>query len=133
MEVSPPVPAAERGSGLVLTCRASGCLNPPTITWRRTDQDQTVLQRTQKQDGLSLLHLQDLDLQDQGGYSCEANCDSVNRTRNTQIHVLCESETPRHLRHLRSGLYYIITNLQYLYTVAQRGQDAVSSEMKNEK
>ncbi|XP_044055615.1 vascular cell adhesion protein 1b [Siniperca chuatsi] len=94
VEVSPPVSAAERGSGLVLTCRATGCLHPPTFTWRRTDQDRTVLQRTQQQDGLSLLHLQDLDLQDQGGYSCEAECDSVIRTGNTQVHVLSFPSDP---------------------------------------
>ncbi|GAA6226276.1 vascular cell adhesion protein 1 [Lates japonicus] len=87
VEVSPQVSAAERGSGLVLTCRATGCLRPPTLTWRRTDQNWTVLQRTRQQDGLYPLHLQDLDLQDQGGYSCEAECDSVIRTRTTQVHV----------------------------------------------
>ncbi|XP_045886504.1 vascular cell adhesion protein 1b [Micropterus dolomieu] len=86
VEVSPPVSAAERGSGLVLTCRASGCLQPPSLTWT-TARDRTVLQRTQQQDGLSRLHLQDLDLQDQGGYSCEAECDSVIRTGNSQVHV----------------------------------------------
>ncbi|XP_039985615.1 vascular cell adhesion protein 1b [Xiphias gladius] len=87
VEVSSQVSAAERGSGLVLTCKASRCLRPPTLTWRRMDQNQTVLQRTQQEDGLSMLHLQDLDLRDQGGYSCEAECDSVIRTRNTQVHV----------------------------------------------
>lgn len=94
VEVSSQVSAAERGSGLVLTCKASRCLRPPTLTWRRMDQNQTVLQRTQQEDGLSMLHLQDLDLRDQGGYSCEAECDSVIRTRNTQVHVYCESDTP---------------------------------------
>nr|XP_046248293.1 vascular cell adhesion protein 1b isoform X2 [Scatophagus argus] len=94
VEVSPPVSVAERGSHLVLTCRASGCLHPPTLTWRRTGEDQTVLLRTQQQDGLSLLHLQNLDLQDQGGYSCEAECDSVIRTGNTQIHVFSFPSDP---------------------------------------
>ncbi|XP_070688611.1 vascular cell adhesion protein 1b [Pempheris klunzingeri] len=87
VEVSPPVSAAERGSGLVLTCRASGCLHPPTLTWRRTDRDLAILRKTQQRDGLSQLHLQDLDLQDRGGYSCEAECDSVVRTGNTQVQV----------------------------------------------
>ncbi|XP_035509389.1 vascular cell adhesion protein 1-like [Morone saxatilis] len=94
VEVSPLVSAAERGSDLVLTCTASGCVHPPTLTWRRTDQNQTVLQRTQQQGGLSLLHLQDLDLQNQGGYSCEAECDSVIRTGNTQIHILSFPSDP---------------------------------------
>ncbi|KAF1372075.1 hypothetical protein PFLUV_G00260580 [Perca fluviatilis] len=89
VEVSPPVSAAERGSGLVLTCRASGCLHPPTFTWTRTDQDQNQSQNLQgtQQDGLSLLHLQDLDLQDQGVYRCEAQCDSVIRTGTVRVHV----------------------------------------------
>lgn len=93
VEVSPLVSAAERGSGLVLTCRATGCLHPPSITWMRTRQD-GVLQRTQQQDGLAPLHLQDLDLQDQGGYSCEAECDSISRTGTSQVQVFCECGTP---------------------------------------
>ncbi|XP_059196704.1 vascular cell adhesion protein 1b [Centropristis striata] len=106
VEVSPPVSGADTGSCLVLTCRASGCLHPPSLTWRRTDHNRTVLQETDQnrtdqnrtdqnrtvlqrtdQDGLSVLRLQDLDLQDQGGYSCEAECDSVIRTGTTQVHV----------------------------------------------
>ncbi|XP_034529137.1 vascular cell adhesion protein 1b [Notolabrus celidotus] len=87
VEVSPPVFAAELGSALVLTCNASGCLHPPTLTWRRTDYDGTVFQRTNQQDGLSLLHLKDVDLQYQGGFTCEAECDSVIRTAHTQIQV----------------------------------------------
>lgn len=86
VEASPQV-SAERGSALSLTCKASGCLHTPTLTWRRTDPHQTVLQRTWHQDGLSLLHLQDLDLHDRGEYSCQAECDSVIRTRNIQVHV----------------------------------------------
>uniref|UniRef100_A0A3B4UT65 Vascular cell adhesion molecule 1b n=2 Tax=Seriola dumerili TaxID=41447 RepID=A0A3B4UT65_SERDU len=85
VQPGPVVSVAERGSDLVLTCTASGCLHPPTLTW--VDQDQTVLQRTQQQDGLSQLHLQDLDLQDQGFYRCEAECESVTRTRTTQVQV----------------------------------------------
>uniref|UniRef100_A0A3Q0SZL0 Ig-like domain-containing protein n=1 Tax=Amphilophus citrinellus TaxID=61819 RepID=A0A3Q0SZL0_AMPCI len=86
VEASPQV-SAERGSALSLTCKASGCLHTPTLTWRRTDLHHTVLQRTWHQDGLSLLHLQDLDLHDRGEYSCQAECDSVIRTRNIQVHV----------------------------------------------
>lgn len=87
VEASPQL-SAERGSALILSCRASGCFHhPPTLTWRRTNHNQTVLQRTQQQDGLTLLRLQDLDLQDQGGYSCEAECDSVIRTRTIQVYV----------------------------------------------
>ncbi|KAK5619293.1 hypothetical protein CRENBAI_015520 [Crenichthys baileyi] len=84
VEASPEV-SAERGSALTLTCRASGCLHPPTLSWRRTDQNRTLLQKTEQQDGWSQLHLRNLDLQHQGGYSCEAECDSVIRTR--EIHV----------------------------------------------
>ncbi|XP_053286411.1 vascular cell adhesion protein 1b isoform X2 [Pleuronectes platessa] len=87
VEVSHQVSAAERGSDLLVTCRASGCLHPPTLTWKRAEQDRSVLQRTQQQDGLSPLHLRDLDLQDQGGYSCEAECDTVIRTRTIQVHL----------------------------------------------
>ncbi|XP_074490478.1 vascular cell adhesion protein 1b isoform X2 [Sebastes fasciatus] len=86
VDLSPPVSAAQRGSGLVLTCRASGCPHPPIFTWRRTDQDRTVLRGTD-QDGLSLLRLQELGLQDQGGYGCEAECDSVIRTGTVQVQV----------------------------------------------
>ncbi|XP_040896994.1 vascular cell adhesion protein 1b [Toxotes jaculatrix] len=85
VEVSSRVSVAERGSALVLTCRASGCPHLPTFTWRRMDQNRTVLPWTQQQDRQSLLHLSDLDLQDQGGYSCEAKCDSVIRTTDTQV------------------------------------------------
>lgn len=85
VEASPLV-SAERGSALTLTCRASGCpLRPPAVSWRRTDRNRTLLQRTEQPDGRSQLHLRNLDLQHQGGYSCEAECDSVIRTR--EIHV----------------------------------------------
>ncbi|XP_033478231.1 vascular cell adhesion protein 1b [Epinephelus lanceolatus] len=116
VDLSSHVSAAERGSCLLLTCRAFGCPHPPTLTWRRTDQNQTILQRMDQnqtvlqrmdqnqtvlqrmdqnqtilqrteQDGLSLLRVQDLDLQDQGGYSCEAKCGSVIRTGSIQVHV----------------------------------------------
>ncbi|XP_060890733.1 vascular cell adhesion protein 1b isoform X1 [Labrus mixtus] len=87
VELGGPLPAEERGSGLVLSCRASGCLDPPTLTWRRTGEEGAVLQRTQQQDSLSLLHLQDLDLQDRGGYTCEALCDSMIRTADTWVQV----------------------------------------------
>uniref|UniRef100_A0A3B3BLV1 Vascular cell adhesion molecule 1 n=1 Tax=Oryzias melastigma TaxID=30732 RepID=A0A3B3BLV1_ORYME len=80
-----PLVSAERGSALTLTCRASGCRHSLTLLWRKMDRNQTVLQRTQQQDAQSELRLQELDLQDQGGYSCEAECDSVTRT--TDIHV----------------------------------------------
>uniref|UniRef100_A0A3Q2EJI5 Vascular cell adhesion molecule 1 n=1 Tax=Cyprinodon variegatus TaxID=28743 RepID=A0A3Q2EJI5_CYPVA len=84
VEASPQV-SAERGSALTLTCRASGCLHPPTLSWRRTDRNRTLLQKKKQRDGRSQLHLWNLDLQHQGGYSCEAECDSVIRTR--EIHV----------------------------------------------
>lgn len=87
VEVSPLLTAAERGSHLVLTCRASECAHPPTITWRRIDREGTVLQQIQQEDGLSKLHLQDLDLQDQGEYVCQAECDSVIRTEHAHISV----------------------------------------------
>ncbi|TDH09012.1 hypothetical protein EPR50_G00104000 [Perca flavescens] len=89
VEVSPLVSAAERGSGLVLTCKASGCLHPPTFTWTRTDQNQSQNQNIlgTQQESLSLLHLQDLDLQDQGAYRCEAQCGSVIRTGTVRVHV----------------------------------------------
>ncbi|XP_054458710.1 vascular cell adhesion protein 1b [Anoplopoma fimbria] len=105
VEVSPAVSAAETGSGLVLTCRAAGCLHPPTFTWttdqdrillRGVDQDRILLREAEQdrillrgaeQDGLSVLHLQDLDLQDEGGYRCEAECDSVIRTSTVQVQV----------------------------------------------
>ncbi|XP_041862703.1 vascular cell adhesion protein 1b [Melanotaenia boesemani] len=86
VEASPQL-SAERGSALILICRASGCLQTPTLSWRRPDQNRTVLQKTQQQDGLSQLHLQELDLQHQGGYSCEAECESVTRTRDIHVHV----------------------------------------------
>ncbi|XP_041647214.1 vascular cell adhesion protein 1b isoform X2 [Cheilinus undulatus] len=87
VEVSPLFSAAERGSSLNLTCRASECPHPPALTWRRIDGAGAVLQRTQQEDGLSLLHLQDLDLQDQGEYTCEAECDSVTRTADTDVQI----------------------------------------------
>ncbi|XP_005948480.1 vascular cell adhesion protein 1b [Haplochromis burtoni] len=87
VEASPRVSAA-RGSALSLSCKASGCLHTPILlTWLRKDQNQTVLQTTWPQDGLSVLHLQDLDLQDRGEYSCQAQCETVNRSRNIQVHV----------------------------------------------
>ncbi|XP_075340609.1 vascular cell adhesion protein 1b [Odontesthes bonariensis] len=86
VEASPRL-SAERGSALTVTCRASGCPRPTVLTWRRTDQNRTVLQRTRQQDGLSLLHLRGLDLQHEGGYSCEAECDAVIRTRDIHVHV----------------------------------------------
>uniref|UniRef100_A0A3Q2NS18 Vascular cell adhesion molecule 1 n=1 Tax=Fundulus heteroclitus TaxID=8078 RepID=A0A3Q2NS18_FUNHE len=98
VEVIPPVEAnlqveaslmveAERGSPLTLTCRATGCRHPPTLSWRRTDQNRALLQKTERPDGQSQLHLWKLDLQHQGGYSCEAGCGSVTRTREIQVQV----------------------------------------------
>ncbi|XP_022071323.2 vascular cell adhesion protein 1b [Acanthochromis polyacanthus] len=86
VEASPQV-SAERGSALILTCNASGCPHPLALTWSKADQDQSVLKKTQQQNGVSLLHLQDLDLQDQGEYSCEAKCDSVVRTKSIQVYI----------------------------------------------
>ncbi|XP_037324549.2 vascular cell adhesion protein 1b [Pungitius pungitius] len=85
VEVSPAVSLAEKGSGLVLTCRASRCPHPPVFTWR-TDRDRIVLGGT-GQVGLSVLRLDDLQLMDEGGYTCEAQCDSVTRTAASQVHV----------------------------------------------
>ncbi|KAF7202891.1 vascular cell adhesion protein 1b isoform X1 [Nothobranchius furzeri] len=92
VEVSPQV-SAEQGSALILTCRASGCLQPPTLSWRK-DQIHSVLQRTQQQDGKSQLHLQELDVQHQGGYVCEAECNSVIRTREIHVHVYAFPSDP---------------------------------------
>uniref|UniRef100_UPI0037E7853A vascular cell adhesion protein 1b n=1 Tax=Semicossyphus pulcher TaxID=241346 RepID=UPI0037E7853A len=94
VEVSSPLSAVYWGSDLVLTCRASGCLHPPTLSWRRTDEEEMVLQKTQQEDGLSHLHLQDLDLQDQGGFTCEAECDSVFRTANIRVQVFSFPSDP---------------------------------------
>ncbi|KAL3047957.1 hypothetical protein OYC64_022005 [Pagothenia borchgrevinki] len=106
VDLSPPVPEADRGSDLLLTCRASGCLLPPTFTWRRTDQNHTLLQGSHQNQNhtllqgshqnqnQSLLLLQDVDLQDEGGYSCEAECDSVMRTAEIQLHVFSFPSDP---------------------------------------
>lgn len=90
VSLSPRAQAVELGSSLVLTCRASGCVHPPILTWRRSDQNQTVLQKTQAEDMVSLLSIQELDLQDQGEYRCEAQCGSVVRAGSTYIQVFCE-------------------------------------------
>ncbi|XP_075901672.1 vascular cell adhesion protein 1b isoform X2 [Nelusetta ayraudi] len=110
-----PAPPAPLGTPLVLTCRASGCSHPPTLTWRRLDQNQTLLQGTQPgglggpgepgvsgdpgesgiggpggpgpEETVSLLTLEDVDLQDQGDYSCVAQCGPVVRTRTVQVQV----------------------------------------------
>lgn len=42
---------------------------------------------------VSLMTLEDLDLQDQGNYSCTAQCGPVVRTRTVQVQVFCESRT----------------------------------------
>ncbi|KAM9848825.1 vascular cell adhesion protein 1b [Aulostomus maculatus] len=100
VQLTPPLSAAEQGSDLVLTCQASGCLHAPLLTWRKTDLDrdsdlgQNILQRTQEPDGLSLLHLQNLDLPDQGNYRCEAQCDSVIRTRDAEVCIYALPSDP---------------------------------------
>uniref|UniRef100_H2TGZ5 Ig-like domain-containing protein n=1 Tax=Takifugu rubripes TaxID=31033 RepID=H2TGZ5_TAKRU len=100
VELSPTAPVVEQGSGLVLTCRSSGCLQRPIWTWRwlehshnqEQDQEQdpkwSVLQKSHAQDGESVLHLQNMDFLDQGEYSCEARCDNVVRYKTTHIQVL---------------------------------------------
>lgn len=40
---------------------------------------------------MSLLTLEDVDLQDQGNYSCDAQCGPVVRTRTVHVQVFCES------------------------------------------
>lgn len=42
---------------------------------------------------MSLLTLEDVDLQDQGDYSCVAQCGPVVRTSTVQVQVFCESST----------------------------------------
>lgn len=42
---------------------------------------------------MSLLTLEAVDLEDQGNYSCVAQCGSVVRTRTVQVQVFCESNT----------------------------------------
>lgn len=113
-----PTPPAHLGSTLVLTCRASGCPYPPTLTWRRLDQNQTLLQGKQPAaleepepgasgdpgepggkgtpgpgETVSLLTLENVDFQVEGNYSCEAQCGPVVRTRAIQVQVFCESST----------------------------------------
>ncbi|XP_029985442.1 vascular cell adhesion protein 1b isoform X2 [Sphaeramia orbicularis] len=99
VQVMQQVAAADRGSGLVLTCQASGCLHPPTLTWRRTvrvgpERAGAVLQRTTEWSRMSRLHLQNLDLMDGGGYSCEASCGSVVRAGHTHVHVYAFPSDP---------------------------------------
>lgn len=110
-----PAPPAHLGSTLVLTCRAFGCPHPPTLNWRRLEQNQTLLQGTQpagpgepgepggsgasgelpgepgQAEMISLLTLEDVDIQDQGNYSCEAQCGPVVRTKTVHVQVFCES------------------------------------------
>lgn len=113
-----PTSLAHLGSTLVLTCRALGCPRPPTLTWRRLDQNQTLLLRTGPagleepepgasgdsgepggpgepgpEETVSMLTLEDVDFQVQGNYSCEAQCGSVVRTRTVPVQVFCESST----------------------------------------
>ncbi|XP_029001999.1 vascular cell adhesion protein 1b [Betta splendens] len=87
VEVSPLVSHIEKGVGLILTCRASSWVHPPVLTWRRMNQNHTVLQRAQPPDGLSQLHLHSLDIQDQAGFICEAECDSIIRTGTAQVYI----------------------------------------------
>lgn len=102
-----PAPPAHLGSTLVLTCKASGCPRPITLTWRRQDRNHKLLQETQpgelgepgtggaagREETVSLLTLEDLELQDQGHYSCQAKCGPVVRTGTVQVQVFCESST----------------------------------------
>ncbi|KAM8875744.1 vascular cell adhesion protein 1b [Spinachia spinachia] len=92
VEVSPAASLAEKGSGLVLTCRASGCLHPPVLNWR-TDRDRIVLWGTE-QIGLSVLRLEDLQPMDERRYTCEAECDSVTRSATSQVHVYAFPSEP---------------------------------------
>ncbi|KAK7889156.1 hypothetical protein WMY93_024716 [Mugilogobius chulae] len=81
------VTAADSGSSLVLTCETQGCSQTPVLTWTKTGSDSDpVLLRTRDRTS-SRLVLQDLDLQDSGGYSCEAQCDAVNRSGHTHVQV----------------------------------------------
>lgn len=81
------VTAADAGSSLVLTCETHGCSQSPVLTWTKTDPaPDPVLLRTTDQAG-SRLVLKDLDLQDSGLYSCEAQCDSVTRRGTTVVQV----------------------------------------------
>uniref|UniRef100_A0A3P8UFV4 Vascular cell adhesion molecule 1b n=1 Tax=Cynoglossus semilaevis TaxID=244447 RepID=A0A3P8UFV4_CYNSE len=95
VQVSPLVLPAELGSTLVLSCRASGCPRPPNLTWSRMAQNQSLagLLNQTAEGGVSLLYLRNLDLQDQGGYICQGDCDSVVRTSDTWVQVYCESKT----------------------------------------
>ncbi|XP_055021255.1 vascular cell adhesion protein 1b [Boleophthalmus pectinirostris] len=87
------VSVADSGSSLVLTCETRGCSQTPVLTWTKTPAEpgpdpgpDRVLLTTRDRTG-SRLVLQDLDLRDSGGYSCEAQCDSVTRSGNTQVQV----------------------------------------------
>uniref|UniRef100_A0A667Z140 Vascular cell adhesion molecule 1b n=1 Tax=Myripristis murdjan TaxID=586833 RepID=A0A667Z140_9TELE len=92
VEVSPHPAAAERGSSLVLTCRASGCLRP-VLTWRRADrpadhqEDQEEQEDQEDESRVSRLVLRPVRLQDEGQHVCEARCGSVLRTNHTRVTV----------------------------------------------
>lgn len=79
----------------------AGLLNQTVL--HGSHYNQTVLLK-EAEGGVSLLYLRNLDLQDQGGYICQGDCDSVVRTSDTWVQVYCESKTHLTVPRPRSGL-----------------------------
>ncbi|XP_056133499.1 vascular cell adhesion protein 1b [Lampris incognitus] len=85
VELSPTTVTEERGSALMLSCRASGCPQP-ILTWRRP-LDQPVPRPADSQGPLSQLLFTHLDLSDQGAFICEAQCGSIIRSKHVEVQV----------------------------------------------
>lgn len=95
--------AADRGSAVSLVCRASGCPYPPDVAWTQTNrnrdsremdgsglvsQDQDSQdQQSGDQDRQTVLRLQELDLNQQGVYTCRARCGTVIREKLVEVYI----------------------------------------------
>lgn len=88
LELTPRVITAAKGSGVVLTCRASGCPQP-ALSWG-SDLDEPVHGQTHTQGPVSELHLRALGLSDERAYICEAKCGSVVKSKHAEVKVFCE-------------------------------------------
>ncbi len=78
----------EKGSGLILSCQASGC-SQPKFSWENLS-NMTILRRFKTDGFRSQLVFDLVELEDEGTYLCEVMCGSIKKSKQTEVKVFCK-------------------------------------------